>query len=134
MVNNKSRWAVWMYSSNYSRHKYFNSKTVASLYKMVHEMVWCILRYKDRSIYLQYVPKYSIQINDIGLDYQDAGQWRSYSLETSGDTYAELIHNATISETDQDGGEIDCYDLNYGNAACDISEALLINFKHEHKL
>ena len=46
---------------------------------------------------------------DIGLDYRDSGRWRSYELDTCGDTLDELRENATIAEVDQDGGEINCY-------------------------
>lgn len=49
---------------------------------------------------------------DIGVHYQDEPPWRSYYLETSGDTLIELIDNAQISEIDQDGDEIRTYELN----------------------
>ena len=55
---------------------------------------------------------YNIDESDLGVDYQDAGPWRSYGLESSGETIEELINNATIYETDQDGGELDCYSIN----------------------
>lgn len=48
---------------------------------------------------------------DLGIDYQDAGPWRSYELVTYGDDKEQLLANATIAEIDQDGGELDCYEL-----------------------
>lgn len=54
----------------------------------------------------------NIRINtDLGLDYQDEGPWRSYELYTYGESLTELLENATIGEIDQDGGELDCYNL-----------------------
>jgi len=52
-----------------------------------------------------------IEEQDFGPDYQDSGSWRSYDLESYGSTRQELIENAGISETDQDGGTIDSYDI-----------------------
>lgn len=48
---------------------------------------------------------------DMGIDYQDAGPWRSYQLTTYGETLAQLFENACISEIDQDGGTITDRDL-----------------------
>lgn len=53
----------------------------------------------------------SISYQDLGVDYQDAGPWRSYSLDTYGETFEEMMYNATISEVDQDGGELRCYGI-----------------------
>ena len=53
----------------------------------------------------------NISIDDLGIEYQDSGKWRSYSLESNGNTLIELQNNAAISETDQDGGEIKTYNL-----------------------
>jgi len=55
-------------------------------------------------------PLYHIN-TDIGLDYQDTPPWRSYTLETSGNTRSSLMSNAWIEEVDQDGGTIDSYDM-----------------------
>jgi hypothetical protein len=46
---------------------------------------------------------------DMDISYQDAGPWRSYHLDTYGNSVEELCENATIAEIDQDGGELDCY-------------------------
>lgn len=53
----------------------------------------------------------NISINDLEIEYRDIGPWRSYSMETNGETITELAENACISETDQDGGEIRTYAL-----------------------
>lgn len=58
---------------------------------------------------------------DLGIDYRDIGPWRSYQLQTQGDTLQELIENAVISEVDQDGGDLDYYDL--GDASNEIYES-----------
>lgn len=58
---------------------------------------------------------------DLGINYQDCGVWRSYQLETYGDTMEELWDNAVIAEIDQDGGELDCYGM--GEAPSDVYEA-----------
>ena len=49
---------------------------------------------------------------DLGLEYQDEGPWRSYNLTTNGSSLQELLDNATISEVDQDGGDLDYYGFN----------------------
>lgn len=53
-----------------------------------------------------------ISFKDLGVEYQDEGPWRSYELNTNGTTIVSLELNATISEVDQDGGELRSYDLN----------------------
>jgi hypothetical protein len=55
--------------------------------------------------------KYYIDESDLGVDYQDEGQWRSYGLEASGETLEELLNDAYVYETDQDGGEITSYPM-----------------------
>lgn len=52
--------------------------------------------------------KYSIN-GDVGVDYEDCGQWRSYDADGNGDTIQEFLDSITIAEVDQDGGEINCY-------------------------
>lgn len=63
-----------------------------------------------------------INIDDLGIEYHDSGLWRSYGFETHGETMEELWDNATVFETDQDGGELDCYGA--GEAATDVYEAV----------
>lgn len=64
---------------------------------------------------------YQIDITDIGISWQDAGLWRSYGVESYGDTVADVMANAVIYELDQDGEELNCYGL-YG-ANTDVREA-----------
>lgn len=52
-----------------------------------------------------------VAVLDIGIDYADAGQWRSYGFETFGMNKKELLDNCTVFETDQDGGELNSYSL-----------------------
>jgi len=59
---------------------------------------------------------------DLGIDYADCGAWRSYHLNTFGTTQEELRENATISEIDQDGGELNCYGLE--EARNDVEKAV----------
>jgi len=54
--------------------------------------------------------KYYID-KELGIDWQDAGPWRSFHLTASGCSEKELVEDATIAEIDQDGGELDCYGL-----------------------
>lgn len=54
---------------------------------------------------------HSIDESDIGIDYQDEGPWRSYGVQSEGSTIDELLENAYIYETDQDGGELNCYPI-----------------------
>lgn len=43
---------------------------------------------------------------DLDIDYRDDGPWRSYELTTHGETVEQASDNASITEVDQDGGEI----------------------------
>ena len=67
------------------------------------------------SVWLHPIACYNLSIEDLGVEYADSGPWRSYSLETSGDTLKDLFLNAQIAETDQDGGSLECYGLDDGN-------------------
>jgi hypothetical protein len=49
---------------------------------------------------------------DLGIEWRDAGPWRSYHLTASGNNEEELFEDATIEEVDQDGGTLDCYGYN----------------------
>jgi len=57
--------------------------------------------------------RYSIS-EELTYEWRDAGPWRSFYLETYGDTLSELFENATIEAIDQDGGALDCF--GYDNA------------------
>ncbi len=51
-----------------------------------------------------------IQDGDLGISYQDEGPWRSYEVvDCCGETPQDAVENLTVSEIDQDGGELDCY-------------------------
>lgn len=80
--------------------------------------------------------KYNID-TDLGIDYRDSGRWRSYQLYASGNSEAELMEDATISEIDQDGGDLATYGLedasNEVHAAC-IREIARIILEKEKQL
>lgn len=97
--------------------KFTTSKTIRFKF---HFTAWIVktalklfytLKNKYHYVYLMYIPKYSID-TELGIEYQDAGPWRSYHLYASGDSIQELIEDSSISEIDQDGGELDCYGIN----------------------
>jgi len=67
--------------------------------------------------------EHNIEVNDLGVPYEDCGRWRGYSLVTFGDTKDQLIENASISETDQDGGEIATYGLE--DAPREVDDAVM---------
>lgn len=82
-----------------------------------------------------YVPSRYSWSGDLGIDYADQGAWRSYNLETSGDSLTELAKNAVIFEIDQDGGDLNNYSLEDAsseiyNAAIKVIHDLL-NKKYE---
>lgn len=68
---------------------------------------------------------FNVDESDLGIEYHGDGPWRSYGLETSGETIEELFENATIYETDQDGGEIECYSI-------DNAETLVYRIATKH--
>lgn len=55
--------------------------------------------------------KYTLEIDDLGVEYADSGAWRSYSMEATGTSADELLDNAHIFEIDQDGGNLRDYPL-----------------------
>lgn len=120
------------YTSGY--HLYFYTKFGARLNKFIIDAWDNLIRNENRKYYyarLSYVPKYWIE-QDLDIDYADNGRWRSYQLYANGDSLAELIKEATISEIDQDGGEIRSYSLHdcsseVFNAAIIIIENKVIN-------
>jgi hypothetical protein len=64
------------------------------------------------------------------IDFADEGPWRSFHMDTQGETLVELINNATITEIDKDGGELNCYgipdaDPNTVEAVFDVLELVL---------
>lgn len=73
--------------------------------------------------------KVDISVDDLGIMYQDAGPWRSYALEAYGDTEEEVLDNAYIYEIDQDGGELNCYNVSSANSEVERVAMKLINEK-----
>lgn len=86
---------------------YFKTKVIAHLFYKVCQIE---ALFSGQKPWISYIPMYGID-TELGISYQDCGPWRSYHLETAGDSLEELIQNATVSEVDQDGGELDCYGL-----------------------
>jgi len=56
------------------------------------------------------IAKYSIDI-DLGVEYLDIPPWRSYNLTACGDNIDQLLNDAMIAEIDQDGGDLNNYDI-----------------------
>jgi hypothetical protein len=53
---------------------------------------------------------YYIEDGDLGIEYKDSGAWRSYDISGAhGDDVVSFLENITISEIDQDGGELNTY-------------------------
>lgn len=76
-------------------------------------MFYQILKDWEYELYRRTRSNIMITINqDLGLDYQDWGQWRSYELIAGGDSYEELLESASIVEINQEGKELACYGLN----------------------
>lgn len=65
--------------------------------------------------------KYNVYNEELGIDYADCGPWRSYHLTASGNTLAELVKDATVSEVGQDGEDFKCYDVLEGNAPAEAA-------------
>jgi hypothetical protein len=112
MSNNK--WSVTRHKSNdnftYPANKFrFETKIVA---KMIYNLfkIEAVLTNGPRPM-LSYIPKFCIDTT-LDVQYRDIGPWRSYQLYTTGDSLDEMIKNATVSEIDQDGGDLDTYELN----------------------
>jgi hypothetical protein len=70
-----------------------------------------------------------IEVNDLEVMYQDSGAWRSYALATFGETVDQLVENASIYEIDQDGGELNSYDL--GDASGEVYDSAMSWIVHE---
>ena len=57
---------------------------------------------------------------DLKTEFRDCGLWRSYWLYANGSSFDALCDDATISEIDQDGGEIASYGL--GDASNELRD------------
>jgi hypothetical protein len=67
-------------------------------------------------------------------EYRDSGRFRSYQLYAEGRTLEALYESATISEVDQDGGEIRCWgfdDVYCNEAAADAERVIKARFEKE---
>lgn len=117
----RNKWSVTRFKTNigggsygprakYRFETYLPAKLIFLLCRI--EALWT-----GHNPWLSYIPTYQID-TEVGIDFADAGQWRSYHLETSGDSFNEMVQNATVSEIDQDGGTIDAYEL--GNAPSQV--------------
>ena len=53
--------------------------------------------------------KVYFEFEDLEIEYRDSEQWRSYSFSCSGNSLGSCLSDVTVSETDQDGGELGCY-------------------------
>ncbi len=67
---------------------------------------------------------------DLGIEYQDCGPWRSYQLTADGSTFDELMGAAYIEEVDQDGGTLDHYPVR----GCGNSKITLATYKLVYKI
>jgi hypothetical protein len=122
----RSKWSVTRFETHQGgrsfgpRGKYrFETKLIA---RLVYILCQIEALFTGHRPWLSYIPTYSID-TDLGIDFADAGQWRSYHIETSGDSFNEMVDNATVSEIDQDGGTIDAYGL--GDAPSQVETACL---------
>ena len=69
--------------------------------------------------------KYEIDENT-EVEFADCGPWRSFQLYAVGDTVRELRRSAEISEIDQDGGDLNSYELdNASNEVIKAAEAMI---------
>ena len=55
--------------------------------------------------------RYNFVHLDLGHEISDEHGWRNYTVDTFGDTAAELLANMSIGAFDQDGGELYCLDF-----------------------
>jgi hypothetical protein len=121
----RKKWSVTRFENHAGRSygpraKYrFETRVVA---RIVYAMCRIEALWTGHRPWLSYIPKYYIE-TEIGIDFADAGPWRSYHLDACGDSFQELVDSATVSEIDQDGGELDCYELR--QASSEIETAVL---------
>lgn len=112
----RNKWSVTRFETHRGGRSYgpagkyrFETKLVASIVYGLFRFE-TFLRLNSHQPWLSYIPTYSID-TEMGVSFQDAGPWRSYHIETSGDSLYEMLDNATVSEVDQDGGTLDAYEL-----------------------
>lgn len=122
----RNKWSVTRFENHRGGRSYgprakyrFETKLIA---RIVYGLCQIEALFTGHRPWLSYIPTYSID-TELGIDFADEGQWRSYHLETSGDSFNEMAQNATVSEVDQDGGTIDAYGLD--QASSEIETACL---------
>jgi hypothetical protein len=82
----------------------------------------------------------TVEDDDLYPEWADCGPWRSFSFTATGTDYESLVEDATISEVDQDGGELACYGLDqadsvvYDRVIEAINRRLSKGVKHEASL
>ncbi len=68
--------------------------------------------------------RYYLPAGDLGVDFRDAGPWRSYDVdEVRAHTARDLLAEVSISEVDQDGGDLACY--GFEDAPREVQDAIL---------
>lgn len=133
----RKKWSV----SRFKTHENGRSFGPAGKYrfetKLAARLIWILCRIEavktGHRPWLSYIPTYSIDTTDIGIDFADAGPWRSYQLETSGDTFDQMVQNATVSEIDQDGGTLSAYGLDEASSQIEAACLRLILDKIGHQ-
>lgn len=76
--------------------------------------------------------KYIIFDGPLPIDYEDCGRWRSYEVQDAcGETEEEFLNNVSISEIDQDGGEIRTYGYDDAGSAVQNCIDKLAGLKRE---
>lgn len=74
------------------------------------------------------IRRFMVDCENMDIDYQDAGPWRSYEMTATGDTFEEMCEDATITEVDQDGGEIASYSISDASTkVVKRGEAMIMN-------
>jgi hypothetical protein len=69
--------------------------------------------------------KYYVEA-DLDAPYEDCGQFRTYRLDTEGDSLVELLDNAQIFEVDEDGGDVGNFMLYDSGTGPVIAESELV--------
>jgi len=110
----RNKWSVTRFETNCGGRSFGPKAKYRFETKLAARIVFILCRiealFTGHRPWLSYIPTYSID-TELGVNFADAGVWRSYHLETSGDSFNEMVQNATVSEVDQDGGTIDAYSI-----------------------
>jgi hypothetical protein len=103
---------------------YFNSAIRARVANTLLNF-WAYLCGCSHTSWVIPIAKYSVS-TDLPISYADEGRWRSYHLETCGDSFDEMLDNSSIEEIDKDGGTINSYSLSEANDYSSTVQALAI--------